>query len=242
MAEFANQTQTLQEMKVEIQSFIEKITRNSRATDKEGLCIISGKLVWSITVQLNLINDDGNSFDAFFLAAILALKNTRLPEVTLVRNKLMINDDKLKYLNVHHIPVSTTFYFMQDLPEVPILDVNGKEERLCKSRLSIAMNAYEDICGMSTLGALNLGGNEESEDLHLPNMNQMALFKCMETALKKTKIITQLVRASWDSKDKNFGLLEIAKKPLRPDAKSQKQFIERLNEELEQNRKSHPSQ
>jgi exosome complex RNA-binding protein Rrp42 (RNase PH superfamily) len=73
-------------MKIEIQSFIEKITRNSRATDKEGLCIISGKLVWSITVQLNLINDDGNSFDAFFLAAILALKNTRLPEVTLTRN------------------------------------------------------------------------------------------------------------------------------------------------------------
>ncbi len=73
-------------MKIEIQSFIEKITRNSRATDKEGLCIITGKLVWSITVQLNLINDDGNSFDAFFLAAILALKNTRLPEVTLTRN------------------------------------------------------------------------------------------------------------------------------------------------------------
>jgi exosome complex RNA-binding protein Rrp42 (RNase PH superfamily) len=37
-------------MKVEIQSFIDKITRNSRATDKEGLCIISGKLVWSINV------------------------------------------------------------------------------------------------------------------------------------------------------------------------------------------------
>ena len=73
-------------MKIEIQSFIEKITRNSRATDKEGLCIISGKLVWSITVQLNLINDDGNTFDAFFLAAILALKNTRLPDVTLTHN------------------------------------------------------------------------------------------------------------------------------------------------------------
>jgi len=73
-------------MKIEIQSFIEKITRNSRATDKEGLCIISGKLVWSITVQLNLINDDGNTFDAFFLAAILSLKNTRLPEVSLKHN------------------------------------------------------------------------------------------------------------------------------------------------------------
>ena len=119
------------------------------------------KLVWRITVSLNLINDDGNTFDAFFLAAILALKNTRLPEVTLTRNKLKINDEKLKYLNVHHLPVCTTFYFMQDLPEQAIVDVNSKEERLCNSRLSIAMNAYEDICGMSTLGALNLGGNDD---------------------------------------------------------------------------------
>ena len=40
LAEFANQTQTLQEMKIEMQNFIEKILRSSRATDKEGLCII----------------------------------------------------------------------------------------------------------------------------------------------------------------------------------------------------------
>jgi exosome complex component RRP45 len=166
MAEFANQTQTLQEMKVEIQSFIEKITRNSRATDKEGLCIISGKLVWSITVTLHLLNDDGNTFDAFFLAAILALKNTRLPEVTMARDKVKINDEKLKYLNVHHIPISTTFYFIKDMPSDPILDVNAKEERLCSSRFSIAMNSYEDICGMCTLGALDMGGikDEESDD------------------------------------------------------------------------------
>lgn len=200
-------------MKVEIQSFIDKITKNSRATDKEGLCIISGKLVWSINVTLNLINDDGNTFDAFFLAAILALKNTRLPDVSLTKNKLLINDEKLKYLNVHHLPISTTFYFMQDLPEQAIVDVSAKEERLCNSRLSICMNSYEDICGMSTLGALNLGGKANSDDGDaLPNMNQQALFKCMNIALQKTKFITKLIRERWDDKEKSFGLLEIGKR------------------------------
>lgn len=81
----------------------------------------------------------------------------------MTRDKLKINDSKLKYLNVHHIPISTTFYFMKDLPDDPILDVNSKEERLCNSRFSIAMNAYEDICGMSTLGALNLGDIKDDE-------------------------------------------------------------------------------
>ena len=114
-------------------------------------------MVWSVTVTLHLLNDDGNTFDAFFLAAILALKNTRLPEVSMAKNKLKINDAKLKYLNVHHMPISTTFYFLKDRPNDPVLDVNAKEERLCVSRFSIAMNAYEDICGMCTLGALDMG-------------------------------------------------------------------------------------
>jgi len=82
-AEYNQQTNTLSEMRVEISNFIEKVVKSSRATDSEGLCIIQGKLAWSLTVELQLLNDDGNLMDAFFLAAILALKNTRLPEVSL---------------------------------------------------------------------------------------------------------------------------------------------------------------
>lgn len=67
-----------------------------------------------MTINLYLINDDGNLFDAFFLAAILAIKNTRLPEVSISKNKININDDKLKYMNVHHVPICTTFYFIKD--------------------------------------------------------------------------------------------------------------------------------
>lgn len=39
-AEFNQQTNTLSEMRIEIQSFIDKVLKSSRATDKEGLCII----------------------------------------------------------------------------------------------------------------------------------------------------------------------------------------------------------
>jgi exosome complex component RRP42 len=75
-------------MRVEISNFIEKVIKSSRATDCEGLCIIQGKLAWSLTVELQLINDDGNLMDAFFLAAVLALKNTRLPEVTMKKDQI----------------------------------------------------------------------------------------------------------------------------------------------------------
>jgi len=110
---------------------------------------------------MHLLNDDGNTFDAMFLAAILAIKNTRLPEVTMSRDKIKINDKKLKYLNVHHIPICTTFYFMKDMPDLPVLDVNSKEEMLSTSRLSIVMNVFEDICGMTTLGSLEIDNNPD---------------------------------------------------------------------------------
>jgi len=50
----------------------------------------------------------------------------------------------------------------------PIVDVNSTEEKLCQSRLSIVLNSYGDLCGMTTLGALEIGGkmanSEESEE------------------------------------------------------------------------------
>lgn len=152
-------------MKIEMQNFIEKVTRSSRATDKEGLCIIQGKLVWSVSVSIHVLNDDGNLFDAVFLAAVLALKNTRLPEVTMARDKIRVNDSKLKFLNVHHLPICTTFYFLKDMPDQPVLDVNSKEEKLSVSRLSIVMNTYEDICGMASLGATEIDNGPDQLEL-----------------------------------------------------------------------------
>ena len=169
-------------------------------------------MVWSVTVTLHLLNDDGNCFDAFFLAAVLALKNTRLPDVTMSRDKLCINDEKLRYLNVHHLPICTTFYYIKDI-ETPILDVNAKEERLCSSRLSVVMNAYEDICGMTTLGSLEL--------------EQSQIFENMKVACAKTKFITNIIRDRWDHKDQIFNLLDITRQKAAPKTTN---FIQELNE------------
>lgn len=39
-AEFVQQTNTLSEMRIEIANFIDKVLKSSRATDREGLCIL----------------------------------------------------------------------------------------------------------------------------------------------------------------------------------------------------------
>ena len=106
-------------------------------------------------MDLYVVNEDGNLMDACFLATLLCLMNTRLPEVTISKDMIRINEEKQKYLNVHHIPVCTTFYFLEGIDQ-PIVDANAKEEKLASSRLSICMNIFEDLCGMNTLGCLEV--------------------------------------------------------------------------------------
>ena len=104
-----------------------------------------------------MLNDDGNLIDAFFMAAVLALKNTRLPEVSMKGDNILVNNtpNKQHYLNVHHIPVCTTFYFIPNI-DFPIVDASTKEERLASARLSICMNVFEDVCGIQTLGQMEI--------------------------------------------------------------------------------------
>ena len=145
----------MSEMRIEIASFVDKVLKQSRTTDREGLCIIQGKLAWNLTIDLQLLNDDGNLIDAFFLAAVLALKNTRLPEVSMKGDNVMVSNTKSSYVNVHHLPICTTFYFIPKV-DAPIVDASAKEERLATARLSICMNVFEDVCVMQTLGQMDI--------------------------------------------------------------------------------------
>jgi exosome complex component RRP45 len=138
-------------------------------------------------VDLQLLNDDGNLIDAFFLAAVLALKNTRLPEVLMKGDSIFVSTDSLKqhFLNVHHIPVCTTFYFVPGISE-PIVDAQSKEERLASARLSICVNVYEDICGMQTLGQMEVDPQQ--------------MVTSVRDSISIAKKTTALVRSAWEQR------------------------------------------
>ena len=172
-------------MRIEISSFIDKVLKQSRTTDREGLSIIQGKLAWNLTVELQLLNDDGNLIDAFFLAAVLALKNTRLPEVAMKGDNILVSKTRQHYINVHHLPVCTTFYFIPRISD-PIVDASAKEERLATARLSICMNVFEDVCGMQTLGQMDIDPTQ--------------LLECTRDALAITKQTTKVIRQAWDQR------------------------------------------
>lgn len=145
-----------------------------------------------------MLNEDGNLVDACFLAAVACLMNTCLPEVTMAGpSKIRINDQKLRNLNVHHIPVCTSFYFIEGISSTkPVIDATAKEEKLSKSRLSICMNIFEDLCGMQTMGSLEV--------------DPRTLLECTKQALLISKEVTRKMRDAY-SKRHSVPLLDLSR-------------------------------
>jgi len=93
--------------------------------------------------------------------------------------------------------VCTSFYFIEGISTTrPIVDATAKEEKLAKSRLSICMNIFEDLCGMSTLGSLEV--------------DPRLLLDCTKTALYLSKEMTKKVRECFSQRFNTHSLLDFS--------------------------------
>ena len=65
------------DMKIEIGRLIERVLLSSHAVDKDSLCIVHGKIVWMIAVNIEVLSYDGNLIDPISASVLLALQNIR---------------------------------------------------------------------------------------------------------------------------------------------------------------------
>lgn len=65
---------------IELARVTDRGIRESKSIDVHKLCIKEGEKVWIVNVDIAIINDDGNLFDACSLAAIAAIQDAKIPE------------------------------------------------------------------------------------------------------------------------------------------------------------------
>lgn len=147
----------------ETRNCIDKFVRESRAIDTEALCILAGVKVWSVRVEVDVINDDGNCVDACVMAVMASLMHARRPDVTITGKEVRIHpmDEREPVaLPVHHVPLSVTFaLFGAGKPyegDYVILDPVKKEEIASSGAVSFAYNAQGEVCGVYKAGGLPL--------------------------------------------------------------------------------------
>jgi len=116
---------------IELARVVDRALRSAEAIDMKSLFIEENK-VWSVFVDIYVLNYDGNLFDASLLAAMTALMKTKKP---IYKDNKVIRENLNEYLKVNNIVVSTTFAKIGD---ILILDPTGEEESIMNARYTIA--------------------------------------------------------------------------------------------------------
>jgi len=130
--------------------------------------------VWSISVNITLLNNDGNLIDTCYLAAIISLLHFKKPYANVEeQSTVVLNEKKLQPLSIHHIPIAITFAFFNN-SQIVIMDPTKVEEEVMDGRLTFAINIYRDICLIHKPGSAGLSANlfDKLFDVSLIKVNQ----------------------------------------------------------------------
>ncbi|XP_065877029.1 exosome complex component RRP45B-like [Euphorbia lathyris] len=177
----------------ELGRIIDRGLRESRAVDIESLCILAGKLVWAIRVDLHIIDNGGNLVDAANVAALAALLTFRRPECTLGGEdgqEVIVHSPEVKEplpLIIHHLPIAVTFAFFNS-EHTMVVDPTHEEEAVMGGRMTITANANGDICAIQKAGGEGVMQSDIMRCLRLASRNAESLTKKIKDAVEAYSI------------------------------------------------------
>jgi len=157
----------------ELARVVDRGIRESECIDLEKLCIEKGEKAWEIFVDVHMINHDGNLIDSSALAAVAALRTTKMPKL----KDGKIDREKLeKKLPLSHTPITVTVGKVFDKY---IIDPLKEEEEVLDSKITVAVMEDGKICAMQKSGESGLS----SEDVN----------RMIDLVVKKSKEIRKLL-------------------------------------------------
>ena len=132
------------ENSIELARVVDRGIRESKAIDLEKLCIIPGKKVFVVFVDIYVLNHGGNLIDASALASLAALLNTKMYNYELVDEEIKVLPG-YQHLPVKNYPIAVTIGKESDYL---ILDPSFDEEQIMEARLTITTDKDKRICAI----------------------------------------------------------------------------------------------
>lgn len=151
-------------------SVIDRGIRESDALDLKKLCIRKGEKMWVVVIDAYSLNDSGNLADAFGLASLAALKDTKYPKYDEKTDKLEY-EKTTKKLQLKELPIPITIVKIKNKF---IVDPTSDEEKAMDARLTITTTEDGRIC------ALQKGGDSALSTEDIEKMTEMSIKKGKE--------------------------------------------------------------
>jgi exosome complex component RRP42 len=130
------------ESAIELARVVDRGVRESEMIDVSSLCIKAGKWVYSIFVDVNILNVDGNLFDATSYAVVSALLTAKMPRFVLECDTVKDTGERVP-LPVHKIPVSVT---IANINNTLVLDPTEEEEAVMDARITLDTEDEGNLC------------------------------------------------------------------------------------------------
>jgi exosome complex component RRP42 len=162
------------ENSIELARIVDRGIRESHAIDTAKLVIEAGKKVFVVFIDVYVLNHDGNLIDAAALAAVAALKNTKMPNYEVKDGELKIKTGYTP-LPLKSTPITVTVVKVNDKL---LIDPWVEEEQIAEARISLAVNEDGNIC------AIQKGGNGYFTPQQIVEASKIARDKATELRKK----------------------------------------------------------
>ncbi|XP_044424501.1 exosome complex component RRP45A isoform X2 [Triticum aestivum] len=192
------------EAAIELGRVIDRGLRESRAVDMESLCVVAGKHVWAVRVDLHILDNGGNLIDAANIAALAALSTFRRPECTVGGDdgqQVTVHDPEVMDplpLTIHHLPIAVTFAYFGD-GNIMVIDPTYKEEAVMGGRMTATVNSNGDVC------AIQKAGGE--------GVMSSVIMQCLRIASVKAADITSKIKTKVDKYTTDKALQKVKRTP-----------------------------
>jgi len=127
---------------IELARVVDRGVRESEMVDLTKLCLIPGKTVYTVFVDVNIMNVDGNLFDATSYAVVSALRTAKMKKYKVKDEKVEETEDIVP-VPVEKIPVSVT---MARIGDALVVDPDSEEEAAMDMRITITTDDDGNVC------------------------------------------------------------------------------------------------
>ena len=163
---------------IELARVVDRGLRSAKILDMKKLCIVKGKKVYIVFVDLYVLNYDGNLIDACSAGAIAALESAEIPVYKETKGEVIDSGKRMK-LKLRRKPFAVTLVkIVNDF----ILDPSEDEAEVMDARLTITIDEKGNVTTMQKRGEIGFTMDE--------------IKKCINIASEKAPEIRAIATAS----------------------------------------------
>jgi exosome complex component RRP42 len=151
------------ESSIELARVVDRGLRSAEIIDFKKLALIPGKSVLMVYVDIYVLNYDGNLIDCASLAALAALKTSKMPVYKVNENEIELTKRKTA-IKLQSMPLSVTFVKIGDHL---LLDPTADEEDVMDMRLTISTDEKGNVCTIQKSGSEGLTMEEIQKSINV---------------------------------------------------------------------------